>query len=162
MFAELLKVKRYRADRALRATQVAAAAVERAKAAVRDAESALEQHRVFMAAEETRLFDEIRGKPVSMKQIDKLKFDTAALKAKELELAEALETAKQAVSRAEEALAEAKTAQRAADRTVAKFEEFVSIEEMKARAEATSREDAELEEVSEAAYGARAAAARQR
>ena len=126
MFAELLKVKRYRADRAAHATQVAAAAVERAKTALREAESILEQHREFMVAEETRLFDEIRGKPVGMKQIDKLKFDTAALKAKELELVEALEVAKQAIPPAEEALAEAKTSQKAAERAVVKFEEFVS------------------------------------
>lgn len=155
VFSELLRIKRLREDRAVRATRKAADALAGRKQAVLDAEDELERHKAFMAVEETRLFEEVKGKAVGLKRLDRLKEDMAALKTKSLSLSEAIEDAKKQVPPAEKALGEAQEAQRAAERATAKFEEFVEVQKAEEQAAATAKEDAEVEEVSEAIFAVR-------
>ncbi|MEM9761329.1 MAG: YscO family type III secretion system apparatus protein [Pseudomonadota bacterium] len=155
MLSRLLRIKRLREERAVRETQEAVRAVAAAERAVAEAEEALSTHQAFRKTEEPRLFGEVKGTPVALSRLDRLKEDIAALKALELELEDAVATARRKVAEAEAALQAAEAAQREAERAVAKFEEFVAVEDRRERDDAVAREDAEIEEVSEAVFATR-------
>ena len=154
MFANLLRIKRFREESAARAVKVAQHEVTVREQAVRDAEEAVVKHREFREPEEDRLFAEIKGTEVSMKKLDVMKAKVAVLRDDELRLVEAIETVKKAVPPARDALAKAEAAHRDAVKATQKFEQFVEIQREAAAKEAGRREEAELEETSEAAFAA--------
>lgn len=155
MFTELLKIKEMRADKAKRATQDAVELLEGMRIAANIARNTLSKHQIEMRAREEILFERMKGKPVSRRQLDHLKFVVAEDKSRELELREAQNAALAEIPPAEAALEAAKEKQREAERVVAKFEEFVAIEKEDARKAAVFVEDAEIEEVSEAIFANR-------
>jgi len=154
MFADLLRIKKFREDSAARAVKVAEQELAMRRQAVRDAEEAVEKHREFRVAEENRLFNEIRGVEVSIKKIDTMKAAVAELRDDERRLEQSIEEARKAVPAAEQAVVQAESAHREAVKATQKFEQFVVIQQEAEKKEAGRREEAELEETSEAAFAA--------
>jgi Type III secretion protein YscO len=154
MFADLLRIKKFREDAAARAVKVSEQEVALRRQAVRDAEEALEKHRTFRLVEEDRLFDEIKGIEVSMKKIDAMKGAVAQLRDDEARLERAIGQARKAVPPAEETLAQTVAAHRDAVKATQKFAQFVEIQQQTEKKEASRREEAELEETSEAGFAA--------
>jgi len=154
MFADLLRIKKFREETASRGVKIAEQEVAARQQAVRDAEEAVVKHRAFREQEEDRLFAEIKGTEVSMKKIDVMKAKVGLLRDDELRLVEAIEIAKKAVPPARDALEKAVAVHRDAVKATQKFEQFVEIQQEAAKKEAGRREEAELEETSEAAFAA--------
>jgi len=154
MFADLLRIKRFREDAAARAMKVAQLEVAAREQAVRDAEEAVVKHRAFREREEDRLFAEIKGTEVSMKMLDVMKAKVAQLRDDELRLREDVATARKAVPPAREALAQTESAHRDAVKATQKFVQFVEIQRAAEQKEAGRREEAELEETAEAGFAA--------
>jgi len=154
MFADLLRIKKYREDAAARAVQVAEQESKAREQAVRDAEAEVIRHHDFRIAEEERLFAEIKGSAVSLKKLDAMKAMVALLRDDELRLQEAVETARKAVPPARAAVGAAEAAYREAVKATRKFEQFVEIQREAERREAGRREEAELEETAEAGFAA--------
>lgn len=154
MFADLLRIKRFREDTAVRAVKVAAQEVAACRQALHDAEAAVARHRDSRVAEEDRLFAEIKGAEVSMKRLDAMKAAVALLRDDEMRLEQQVEAARRALPPAETALQQAEAAHRAAVKATQKFEQFVAAQRDAERQEAGRREEAELEEASEAGFAA--------
>lgn len=155
MFAQLLEIKRLRersAAAAARAAREALAAREREKA---EAEQAVVAFREARIERERRMFEDIRGREVKIEAIEHMKQRVALLREEERQLEKAVEDAGKAIETARKACAEAEAAQAEAARAVAKFEEFVAAEDEEVRLALVAREDAEIEEVSEAIFAIR-------
>jgi len=112
-------------------------------------------HRDYRLAEEARLFEEIRGKAVKLEKLEGMKQSVALMRERELRLEGAVEDAKKAVVTAEEELQKAVEAHQEARRAVEKFEEFVDIQKAAEHKAAARKEEAETEEITDAAYATR-------
>jgi hypothetical protein len=154
-FARLLEIKRVRERNAaagVRAARAALVAREREKV---EAEAAVVAFREVRVAKEKAMFDAIRGQTVRIEAIEDMKQRVALLREEERTLAAAVESAGKAIEAAREDCAAAERARTEAARAVSKFEEFVAIQDAEARRARAAREDAEVEEVSEAAFAMR-------
>ena len=159
MFADLLRIKKFREDAAHREVKVAEVRLAERLKAVRDAEDAFKAHQDFRMTEEARLFQEIKGEPVHVSDLDKMKQAVGLLRDDELRLKEKIEEEQKTVSPAQEALKGAKDAHAKAMTATEKFRQFVAMQREIEKKEEAFREDAEAEEVVESILGARAAAA---
>lgn len=158
MFTDLLKIKEFRETAAKRGVKVAEARLTERLKAVDDAEEALREHHEFRIVEEKRLFDEVRGEPVHLSDLDKMKQAVGLLRDDELRLKDKIEEERKTVPPAQEALSEAKDTHSKAMTATEKFKQFVAMQMEIEKKEAAFREDAEAEEVVESILGARAAA----
>lgn len=158
MFADLLRIKKFREDAAYRGVKVAEARLAERLKAVRDAEEAFASHHDFRITEEARLFQEIKGEPVHISDLDKMKQAVGLLRDDELRLKEKIEEEQKTIPPAQEALKDAKTVHSKAITATEKFKQFVEMQREIEKKEEAFREDAEAEEVVESILGARAAA----
>lgn len=158
MFEDLLRIKKFREDAAHREVKVAEARLAERLKAVRDAEEAFETHHDFRVQEEARLFQEIKGEPVHVSDLDKMKQAVGLLRDDELRLQEKIEEERKTVPPAQDAVKKAKDAHSAAMTATEKFRQFVEMQQEIENKEEAFREDAEAEEVVESILGARAAA----
>ena len=157
MLEELLKIKRIRERDAEAAVRSAERTLAEAHEAVRVAKKAASDHHEFRLKEEIRLFEEIRGASIHVRDFDDMKHAVAMLRQKEADLEEIIVKKTEAVAPAEQALRAAQEAYREAKKATMKFEELVNLERAEAEKAAIIREDAETEEVVEAVVGAAAA-----
>lgn len=157
MLEELLKIKQIRERDAESAVRSAERKLADAREAVRAAEKAVSDHHDFRLKEEVRLFEEIRGESVHVRDFDDMKHAVAVLRQTETGLEETVAEKTKAVAPAEQALQAAQDAYREAKVATMKFEELVDLERSEAAREAIVREDAETEEAVEAVLGAAAA-----
>lgn len=157
MLEELLRIKRIRERDAEAAVRSAERKLAEARDAVRAAEKAVSDHHEFRLKEEIRLFEEIRGASIHVRDFDDMKHAVAMLRQKEADLEESVAEKTKAVAPAEQALRAAQDAYREAKKATMKFEELVSLQRAEAEKAATFREEAETEEVVEAVVGAAAA-----
>lgn len=153
MLEELLKIKRIRERDAETAVHLAERKLAEAHEAVRAAKQAVSDHHEFRLKEEVRLFEEIRGEPVHVRDFDEMKQSVAMLRKTEADLEETVAEKTKAIAPAEEALQSAQEAYREAKVATMKFEELVDLERSEAERAALFREDAETEEVVEAVFG---------
>lgn len=157
MFADLLRIKKFREDAAFRAVKVAEARLAERLKAVRDAEEAFGAHHNFRVTEEVRLFQEIKGEPVHISDLDKMKQAVGLLRDDELRLKEKIEEEQRTVPPAQETLKGAKEDHSKAMTATEKFKQFVEMQQEIEKQQEAFREDAEAEEVVESILGARAA-----
>ena len=153
MLEELLRIKRIRERDAEAAVHLAERKLAEAHEAVRAAEKAASDHHEFRLKEEIRLFEEIRGASIHVRDFDDMKHAIAILRQKEADLEETIAEKTKAIAPAEEALQAAKETYREAKVGTMKFEELVNLERAEAEKAAIFREDAETEEVVEAVVG---------
>ena len=154
MLEELLKIKRIRERDAETAVRLAERKLAEARDAVRVAKKAVSEHHDFRLKEEVRLFEEIRGESVHVRDFDDMKHAVATLRQTETDLEETVAEKTKAVAPAEQALQSAQEAYREAKVATMKFEELVDLERSDAERAAIVREDAEVEEAVEAVLGA--------
>ena len=157
MLEELLKIKRIRERDAEAAVRLAERKLAEAREAVRAAKKAVSEHHDFRLKEEIRLFEEIRGEEVHVRDFDDMKQAVATLRKTEADLEETVAEKTKAIAPAEQALNAAQNAYREAKAATMKFEELVDLERAEAKKAQIFREDAETEEVVEAVIGAAAA-----
>lgn len=151
-FKRLLDIKKLRersAESAAREARRALAAREREKVEAEEAVVAFREERL---RKEKAMFDKLRGKPVRVDAIEDMKQRVALLRDEERALEQAVETAQKAIVAAREAVTAADRAQAEAARAVSKFEEFVAIQDEEERKALVAKEDAEVEEISEAIF----------
>ena len=157
MLEELLKIKRIREADAETAVRSAERKLAEAHEAVWAAKRAASDHHEFRLKEEVRLFEEIRGESVHVRDFDDMKHAVSVLRQKEADLEETIVEKTKAIAPAADAVEAAKEAYREAKVATMKFEELVNLERAEAAKAAIIREDAETEEVVEAVLGAAAA-----
>lgn len=154
-FEELLWIKKIREQAAANAVTRAKDAVEEAQLAVTEAENEVREYSAFRAVEELRLFEEIRGRGVKLDDIDEMKYKVSLLRVKEEELRKVVEDKKQAMADAEANLQQAEEDHIVAQKSHEKFEQFVEVKREEALKEATEREEAEVEEITEVIFAGR-------
>ena len=154
MFADLLRIKKYREDSAARAVKIAEQELKARQQAVRDAEQAVAKHHDFRIAEEERLFAAIKGSPVNLKKLDEMKAMVALLRDDEQRLEKAVVAAEKEVPPARKAVEAAEAVHREAVKATQKFTQFVEIQREAEKKAAGQREEAELEETAEAGFAA--------
>ena len=155
MFDDLLRIREFRETSAANEVARVRRVVADKQQAVRDAEAAVQDYRDYRLAEESRLFAAIRGARVKLRKLEDMKQSIALMRDHELKLEEAVEQAKKALEEAEEELQRAVDAYHEAQKSLRKFEEFVAAQKDMEHKAAERKEEAEVEEVSEATYAAR-------
>lgn len=155
MFAELLEIKRLRENKEEAAMRAARAALDAAHAAVEAAKNAVEDYHTWRLAEEARLFAKVKGAAVRLKAIEEMNETIGTMRTKELALTEEISAREQEVPEAERALKEAEARHHDAKKATQKFEEFVAMQREEEARAAVEREDAELEEITEAIFAGR-------
>lgn len=139
----LLSARKIKEDSAARVARAAGFAVTEAKDRLEEAKLEYERYRLWRPQEEEKRFVEIRTRVLPQTDLDDYRAGIEALRQKELELEDAIETAKQAVLKAEEAEREAKRLLVVAARDKEKIAEHRKRwlrEELKRQAEAEEKE----------------------
>ncbi|MEM8820628.1 MAG: YscO family type III secretion system apparatus protein [Pseudomonadota bacterium] len=158
MYRELLRVKRLREDTAKAELRDSEAMLRAARSAAERADEMVESFHAERLLKEKRLFDEIKGVAVLVRDIDDMKAKIERLRAEEEELRKRASKAHEQVTEAENDVATARTAVKRAEQITQKFEEFVDIEKERVAIAQAEREEAETEEVSEAIFAAQSRA----
>lgn len=153
MFADLLRIKKFREDKAERDVKVAEAKLAERLSSVKRAEEALKSYHDFRLKEEIRLFNEIRGEKIHVAALEKMKRMVALLRDEEQNLEQDLEKEKQTVPPAKENVRKAEEIHSEAVMATEKFKEFISIQMEIESLEEGRREEAESEEVIETMFG---------
>ncbi|MEM7528876.1 MAG: YscO family type III secretion system apparatus protein [Pseudomonadota bacterium] len=155
MFADLLRIKKFREDAAEQAVKQAESVLAEKRQAVEDAKKAVTDHETFRIAEEARMFDEIKGREVKRERLDLMNEMIAILRSEELKLREEVIAVEKKVPPAEKKVQEAEAKHHEAVLATRKFEEFVAEQRAAEAKAAVAAEEAEIEEVSEAGFAAR-------
>lgn len=158
MYRELLRVKRLREDTAKADLRGAEAMLSAARAAAEKADEMVEQFHAERLIRERKLFEDIKGVAVQVREIDDMKAKIERLRAEEEELRRRAAKAHEQVADAENDVSSARAALKRAEQTTQKFEEFVEIEKERVAVAQAEREEAETEEVSEAIFAAQSKA----
>ncbi|OZG72677.1 hypothetical protein BTA51_14200 [Hahella sp. CCB-MM4] len=116
------------------------------------AKQELQRFENWRIQEEHRLYDEIMGSEVGLKEIDNVKHQIGLLRLKEVSLAEKFEQSKQELKQAEAALVQADLALAEAGKAVEKCQMLIDRINADASVEAQRNEDLELEEASESRF----------
>jgi type III secretion protein O len=146
IFKQLLRIREFREQRAQAAVTAEQAALRRA-VEVRDAASSeLDAFKDYAKARENRLFEELQGRAVLVRDIHDVRYAVGEMKAKERGYARVLEQAEVKRTTQSQVLAEARTRHQEADRTLQKIVERVAIDQTEdaqsqERGEETERED---------------------
>ncbi len=147
MLEELLTVKRRREDDAIAALAQARQALERQQSLMEAKRRELEEYKVWRQQEAERLFEAVRKQEVSRAKLERYRQEVALLQQREVQLGEELIAAEREVDAAKSNVATAERQRMDAHRDVVKFEEYQKQLLEEEAAEASRREEAELEDV---------------
>lgn len=147
MYDTLLSIKKYR-------EHTAEHAVLRQQRLVEENAQLLEQARIdaiqfheYAQKEEIRLFEEIKGRPVSLCVLEDMKMHVALLNEQERATQKKVQDTEKQLQESEKVLEEAKQRHAKSVKEREKFCEFVSIWHEMQQRELDSREENELEEI---------------
>lgn len=118
----------------------------------KQAQNELLEYEAWRAQEEQRLYEDIKGTAVGLKELDKVKHQISLLRLKEVSLRENIEQAIQERQQAETDLDQAEAALLEASKAFEKCQMLVEQVNEAENAEAQRQEDLELEEASETGF----------
>lgn len=142
----LLQVRAFRERRAAGEVLAARRRLEEANAQLRAARKALEDYVIWRAAEEERLFAEIRNKEIACRKLDDHLTDVSLIRAREAGFRERIQLAEKDCREKAAALTQAQDAHRASVREKRKIEEHKGIWGREEAFRQALEEDKELEE----------------
>lgn len=143
---QLLTVREYREQSAVRAVKAAERTLGEAEEAVRRKKMELEAWRAWRRIEEDRRYAAIMGRPTTIEGLDEFKAGLALLAAEEARKGQEAEAAEQHAEDCRGKLKTAAAAAKAARKNTAKLETHRGIWAEEAKKEAEHKEDLELEE----------------
>jgi len=152
MYNDLLRIKAFR-------EQTAANEVTRHKRLVKEQTQALQAARDeaarfqdYRIEQEKKLFEEIKGRTVVLRDLENMKQHVALLREKEALLDTKILDVEKQLTQAEQALEQARKHHMETVREHEKFKQFIEVQWEAERREQESREEQEVEEVAAAAY----------
>ncbi len=152
MYHELLRIKKFReqtaANEVLRQQHVLAEQTR----TVQEARTEATQFHNYRVTQEKKLFDDIRGQAVVLRDLDDMKMHVALLREKEALLDSKILAAEKQLAKAKQALEQARKQHMATVREHEKFKQFIEIQWEAERREKESREEQEVEEIATAGY----------
>jgi type III secretion protein O len=147
VLGDLLRIKKFRQDKAEMEVSHARDAVDKATCALDEACSSLEALRLSSDERERALYADLCSRAVRLADLDEVKFQVdrmrEAIEAQQESVQQALEAREAAVER----LAQARTDYREATRKREKFTELETVFGLERMSEAARAEDLEMEEV---------------
>lgn len=155
MYDELLRIKRYREDRALQGVRRQQHLLDQQARLTQDARDEVARFRDWRVDEETRLFEEVRNRQVRLLTIETMNLEVAALREREALLETRVLEEEKRLTAAREALDEARRRHAASVREREKFDQFVEIQKAIENRDQMMREENELEEIASAGHQAR-------
>ena len=147
MLDDLLAVKRRREDDAIAALTQARQALEQQQSRLDAKRRELEDYKVWRREEAERLFEVVRKQQVSRAKLERYRQDVALLQQRELQLQEELAAAERETKAAEAQVEQAERQRAQAHRDVVKFEEYQQQIVAEEAAEASRKEETELEDL---------------
>jgi len=147
MLNELLRLKRYREDKAEMAVSTCRFGLQEASRYREQAKASLIEYRSWSCEREREMYAEVCRRIVRLRDLEYLKEDVVGLHIKERSLEEQLATAKVKEEQADKALAEARQNHRTASRAREKFVQLVSVQAEEIRLEGERKEDVETEDL---------------
>lgn len=142
----LLEIKKFRENSAHNELQNRRRIQEERARDLERSQDDLRQYHAFRERREVELFEEIRGKLVTLRELDDQKMQIHFLREKEANMEGRVLEAENALNKAKDGVDEARRLHQEASRTVEKYRTFIDIQRQAERREAERREELELEE----------------
>lgn len=146
-FKQLVTVKEMREGKAERTVRAQRRALETAQAERDGAQHRLDNYHAYAVQQERRIYDELCTRVVKLRDIEDVHGQVQALRLREADLREELQTAEQRREQEERKLEEDKTVHKLALRTRDKFVEMDGIFTRERRDGAERAEESEIEEI---------------
>lgn len=143
---DLLKVREFRQDAAAKEVTVAQYKLEEAEKLIHQKIKEKDEYLTWRKQREDQLYADIKGKNVSLRDLDDLKARIYMLRQRDLAFEKAIEDAKRAKQEAETKLEEAREAHKAAAKDRQKIEEHKKIWMEEAQLEEAEKEEKEMED----------------
>lgn len=146
-FKQLVTVKKMREEQAERTVHTQRRALEQAEHERDGAQQRLEDYQAYAVQQERRIYDELCTRVVKLRDIEDVHGQVQALRFREADYCEELQTAQQQRDREEQKLVDDKATHKVAQRARDKFVEMNDLFTRQARDEADRSEEAEIEEI---------------
>lgn len=146
-FKQLVTVKKMREEKAERTVHRQRRVLEQAEAERDGAGRRLDDYQAYAVQQERRIYDELCARVVKLRDIEDVHGQMRALRFREVDFREELQTAEQRREREEQKLVDDKATHKVALRARDKFVEMNDIFTQQARDDADRAEEAEIEEI---------------
>ena len=154
MYDNLLRIKAHREQNAAQAVRRQQHVVEQQAKAVQQAREETVKFHEYRVQQEQQLFEEIKGKLVTLHAIEDMNGNIAALREQEALLETRILDEEKRLKEAQKTLEELRQRHQAAIRECEKFNQFVETQRAIELREQMKKEETELEEIASAAHQA--------
>lgn len=155
MYGELLRIKIHREQNAGQAVRRQQQVVEQHVQTVEQARQEVVHFRDYRMQKEQQLFDEIKGQLVTLRAIETMNQNVAALREQEALLEARILDEEKRLKEMQKVLEEARQRHQATIREREKFDQFVEVQRAIEDREQMMKEENELEEIASAAHQSR-------